>query len=54
MLQMIQGLPPHVVGVHATGEITKEDLETVLIPAIDKLVLKPIRYTTCYTSIPTC
>lgn len=38
MLQLIQGLPPHVVGVHATGEITKEDLETVLIPAIDKLV----------------
>lgn len=38
MLELVKDLPAHVVGVHATGEITKEEIETVLIPAIDKLV----------------
>lgn len=40
MLEIINDLPSHVVGVHATGEISQEDIETVLIPAIDKLVDK--------------
>lgn len=38
MLQQIQNLPAHVAGVHATGEVTKEDMETVLIPLLDSLV----------------
>jgi hypothetical protein len=38
MLQFIRDLEPHVVGIHAVGEITKEDIETVLIPRIDDLV----------------
>lgn len=37
MLQLITDLPPHVVGVRATGEVTKADLDSVLIPAIDDL-----------------
>ncbi len=38
MIEIIKTLPQHVLGVRATGEVTKEDLETVLIPAMDKLV----------------
>jgi hypothetical protein len=38
MLQFINDLEPHVVGIHAIGEVTKEDIETVLIPRIDELV----------------
>ena len=38
MLQFIKGLPPHVVGIHAIGEVTKEDVERVLMPKIEDLV----------------
>jgi hypothetical protein len=38
MLQFIKDLEPHVVGIHAIGEVTKEDIETVLMPRIDELV----------------
>ena len=38
MLQFINDLEPHVVGIHAVGEVTKEDMETVLMPRIDELV----------------
>jgi len=34
MLQEINGLPPHVLGVRASGEVTKEDLEQVLLPGL--------------------
>ena len=40
MLERINGLPDFVVGIRATGEVTKEDLETVLIPALDQQVEK--------------
>ncbi|TSD67099.1 STAS/SEC14 domain-containing protein [Inquilinus sp. KBS0705] len=38
MLQFINNLEPHVVGIHAIGEVTKEDMETVLMPRIDELI----------------
>jgi len=38
MLQFIKDLPPHVVGIHAIGKVTKEDMETVLLPKINELV----------------
>lgn len=38
MIQIMNNLPDHVLGVRATGEVTKEDLEGVLIPAMDALV----------------
>jgi len=38
MLQFINDLEPHVVGIHAIGEVTKQDMETVLLPRIDDLV----------------
>jgi hypothetical protein len=40
MLQFINDLPPHVVGIHAIGEVTKEDMNAVLIPRLDELVEK--------------
>ncbi|WDF53645.1 STAS/SEC14 domain-containing protein [Mucilaginibacter sp. KACC 22063] len=38
MLQFINDLPEHVVGIHAIGEVTKDDIENVLAPKIDDLV----------------
>jgi hypothetical protein len=40
MLQYINDLPAHVVGIHAIGEVTKADMEKVLIPRIDELVAR--------------
>jgi hypothetical protein len=40
MLQFINDLEPHVVGVHAIGEVTKDDLEKVLLPRIDELAAR--------------
>jgi len=37
MLQFITDPPAHVVGIRATGEVTREDMERVLLPAIDEL-----------------
>ena len=38
MLQFIKGLPSHVVGIHAIGDVTSEDVERVLKPHIEDLV----------------
>ncbi|HEX8021906.1 STAS/SEC14 domain-containing protein [Mucilaginibacter sp.] len=38
MLQIINNLPPHVVGIRASGEVNSQDMETVLLPEINKLV----------------
>ena len=38
MLTILHDLPPHVVGVRATGAITKQDFDEVLKPALDALV----------------
>lgn len=35
MLELIDDLPDHVVGVRAVGEVTADDYDTVLEPAID-------------------
>lgn len=40
MLQFINDLESHVVGIHAIGEVTKEDVATVLLPRIDELVAR--------------
>ncbi|WP_158827964.1 STAS/SEC14 domain-containing protein [Mucilaginibacter lacusdianchii] len=37
MLQFINDLPEHVVGIHAIGEVTKEDVDDVLMPRLDDL-----------------
>lgn len=35
MLALIPDLPARVVGIHASGIVTAEDYETVLVPAIE-------------------
>ena len=37
MLSLMTDLPSHVVGVKATGAVTKEDFDEVLKPALDAL-----------------
>ena len=40
MLRYIKDLPEHVIGIHAVGEVSKEDYEKVLIPRLDELVAR--------------
>ena len=35
MIEIINDLPENVVGFRATGKVTKEDYEEILIPAVD-------------------
>ncbi|MCW3090653.1 MAG: hypothetical protein JWP81_1722 [Ferruginibacter sp.] len=37
MLSIMSDLPPHVLGVRATGAVTKEDFDNVLKPALESL-----------------
>jgi hypothetical protein len=36
MIELIPGLPDHVLGMEAKGEVTGEDYERVLIPALER------------------
>lgn len=38
MIELIQGLPSHVAGFRATGEVTQEDYKKVVFPAAEELV----------------
>ncbi|MDB4918966.1 STAS/SEC14 domain-containing protein [Mucilaginibacter sp.] len=38
MLRYIKDLPSHVIGIHAVGEVSKDDYEKVFIPHLDELV----------------
>jgi Protein of unknown function (DUF3478). len=46
MLTIMQGLPDTVAGIHAQGNVTKDELDHILIPALDDLVARTgdIRY----------
>lgn len=35
MIEIMNDLPPHVVGFRATGKVTKEDYENILMPVVD-------------------
>ena len=35
MLKLMEGLPPDILGVEATGKVTHEDYRNVLIPAAE-------------------
>ncbi len=37
MIEQMKELPANVIGFRATGKITKEEFDTVLIPAVDKV-----------------
>ena len=36
MIEVMNDLPPHVVGFRATGKVTREDYEKVVMPAVDE------------------
>lgn len=36
MIEMILALPDNVIGIVAKGEVTKEDYEQTLIPAVEE------------------
>ena len=38
MLTLLKDLPPYVVGIKATGKVTREQCDDVMIPALEKLV----------------
>lgn len=38
MITLIDGFPDHVVAVRADGQITKQDYDNVLVPAVEKLL----------------
>ena len=38
MIQKLSGIPDYVAGFTASGKVTKEDYETVVIPEVDKIV----------------
>lgn len=38
MIELIEGLPAGVIGLEAKGEVTDEDYDTVLIPAVEAAV----------------
>ena len=40
MLSLITHLPPHVLGVRATSEVTEEDLKSVLLPGLERLTVQ--------------
>jgi len=40
MLEIIRNLPSHVLGIKAIGQVTAEDLKTVLHPALNEQVEK--------------
>jgi SpoIIAA-like len=44
MLKLIEGLPPDMLSIEATGKVTHEDYRNVLIPAAEtKMVQGPIK-----------
>ncbi len=43
MLQLINNLPPHVVGVHAFAVVTEAEYTNTLIPLFDKSLKKSKR-----------
>lgn len=40
MLSIIRDIPPHVFGVRATGQVTADDLKSVLLPGLEVLTQK--------------
>ena len=40
MIELLQDMPANVVAVSASGQVTGEDYETVLVPAIEKTLEK--------------
>lgn len=48
MLELISDLPDNVVGIRASGQVTAEDYESVLVPAIDARLARRDRVRVLY------
>jgi hypothetical protein len=48
MLQYINDLPDDVVGIHAIGEVTKDDIDKVLLPRLDELAGRQGEIKSCW------
>ena len=40
MFRLIEDLPPHVLGVEASGQVTHEDYQNLLIPKVEELLAR--------------
>ncbi|MBJ6726829.1 SpoIIAA family protein [Geomesophilobacter sediminis] len=40
MVERIEGLPEHVLGFNARGQVTAADYETIIIPAVEEMRLR--------------
>ena len=50
MIEIIQGLPDNVVAVTASGKVTGEDYDSVLIPVIEEKLKKHDKIRVLYAS----
>ncbi|MEP6746294.1 MAG: STAS/SEC14 domain-containing protein [Bacteroidota bacterium] len=40
MIEKLDGIPDYVAGFTATGKVTKDDYETLVVPEVDRIVKK--------------
>lgn len=52
MMKLITGLPDHVVGISASGQIEAQDYETVFMPALDAALKRHDRIRVLYQLTP--
>jgi len=52
MMEIIQGLPAATLGVRASGEVTAEDYEQVLMPALESLLQQHASIRMLYQTTP--
>lgn len=52
MMKLISGLPDHVVGISASGQIEAKDYETVFMPALDAALKRHHRIRVLYQLTP--
>jgi hypothetical protein len=49
MFKFIEGLPPNVMEIEATGKVTHDDYQNSLVPKAEAMFAKgPIRMTLCH------
>ena len=53
MIERLTGVPDHVLGFIASGHVTAEDYESVLIPAVEHMIQKRGQVRLLYEIAPT-
>ena len=54
MITLMSGLPSHVIGLVASGQVTAQDYESVVIPAVEGALQKHARVRLLYQIGPEC